>query len=165
MPDFDLDLKYSLESGESEMFDKFYFRVFRNLDKVETVSDLVLQKQGIDKKLHFKNTKVVLIDEKKRRKNYGDILLEEWSNEERKIPGWLGGSKLTDYIVYATMDTKKIYLLPFLLLQKVWVKNYAELKQKFGVKRSNNSFYTTSNIAVPTDLIFFLLEQEMKEKF
>ena len=99
--EFHTDLEYSLNNRENEMFDEFYFRAFPSLARIELVEDLHLQKRGVDKILHLKNTKQILIDEKKRRKDYGDILLEEYSNWERKVVGWLGQDKHTDYIVYA----------------------------------------------------------------
>ena len=161
--DFQTDLEYSLESGEDKLFNNFYYRVFPNIKQIHTVSDEMLQKKGIDKKIEFESGKIVLIDEKKRHKDYGDILLEEYSNWERKKVGWLGRDKHTDYIVYAVMPSKKVYLLPFLLLQKAWIKNYRRWIKAFGRKFSNNIYYKTSNVPVPPDILLKAIESTSKE--
>lgn len=163
--DFNIDLAYSLHEGESDVFDKFYFRIFPHLEKVELVSDIAMQKQGVDKKLIFKNGKVVLIDEKKRRADYDDILLEEYSDRDRKKKGWLSGEKITDYIVYAFMPTKRIFIFPFLLLQRVWLTEYDNLLNKYGRKCCQNNGYVTTFIPVPITVLFSLLEREMEGRF
>lgn len=160
--DFNVDLAYSLESGESDIFDKFYFRIFPHLERIENVSDLALQKQGVDKKLILTCGKVILIDEKKRRKDYGDILLEEYSNRDQKVQGWLNRNKITDYIVYACMDTKRIYLLPFLILQRVWITEHENFITKYGRKEAHNPNYVTTFVAVPVKDLFELIRREME---
>lgn len=159
---FQTDLEYSLEAGENAMFNRFYFRVFPHLQRVEKVIDENLQKQGVDKILHFASGKKVLIDEKKRRKDYGDILLEEYSNYDKKIPGWLNSKKHTDYVVYAVMPTEKVYLLPFLILQLVWIKHYHIWKVKYERKFAVNNNYRTSNLAIPTDVLLSTIRKEME---
>ena len=117
MNEFNKDLEYSLEQQDNKMFDSLYKKAFPHLVEIEVVEDIELQKKGIDKILHLEGGKTLLIDEKKRRKDYGDILLEEYSNYDKKVVGWLGKHKHTDYIVYAIMPSNKAYLLPFTLLQ------------------------------------------------
>ena len=160
---FQMELAYSLEERGNEMFDKFYFRVFPHLKSIELVKDINLQKLGIDKILIFESNKRIFIDEKKRRKDYGDILLEEYSDFDNKKIGWLSRSKFTDYIVYALMDTKKIYLLPFQLLQLAWISNYGKWLNEYGRKFSNNENYRTSNIPIPTEILLESIKQEMKK--
>lgn len=162
--DFHTDLEYSLESGENAIFNRFYFRIFPHLLRVEKIMDENLQKQGIDKILHFEGGKTLSIDEKKRRKDYGDILLEEYSDFDRKKVGWLGASKHTDYIVYAIMPTEKVYLFPFLLLQRVWIRHYRNWKEKYERKFAYNDGYRTSNLAIPTGVILAALSEEMKHR-
>jgi hypothetical protein len=162
--EFHTDLEYSLNNRENEMFDEFYFRAFPSLARIELVEDLHLQKRGVDKILHLKNTKQILIDEKKRRKDYGDILLEEYSNWERKVVGWLGRDKHTDYIVYAFMDTKRVVLLPFLLLQRAWLANYHDWSRDYPRKFAKNKGYTTSNIPIPNEVLFSAIKRAAVDK-
>lgn len=160
---FAADLQYSLEGREDRIFNDFYARVLPNVKEVRMVKDMKLQRKGIDKQVFLSSGKVVLIDEKKRRKDYGDILLEEYSVWEQKKVGWLGRDKHTDYIVYAFMDTKRVYLLPFLLLQKAWLKNYHDWVKRHGRKFADNKTYRTSNIPVPTKELLTAIENAGKE--
>lgn len=160
--DFNLDLKYSLESRDTEGLNKFYFSVFPELKEIENVTDLTMQLQGIDKILHFNNGKKILIDEKKRREDYGDIALEEWSDYDNRKVGWLNKKKHTDYIVYVIMPTMTIYLFPFWLLQLAWRKNYKLWCERFGRKFSQNPGYRTSFIPIPPEIIYEALNKEMR---
>ena len=153
MNDFEIDLQYSIEERDNQDLNNFYKRIFPDLTKIEFAYDLELQKKGIDKILHFKNGKTVLIDEKKRRKDYGDILLEEYSNYEEKIWGWLNREKHTDYLIYYIVPTSKIYIFPFLILQLTWLRNYKKWLENYGRKFAINKNYKTSNIPIPTEIL------------
>lgn len=161
MNNFKVDLKYSLEARDLEGLDQFYHKVFPNLERIELVEDKERQLRGIDKILHFKNGKQISIDEKKRRTTYPDILLEEYSNWENRKVGWLGKEKYTDYIIYIKTQSMEIYFLPFLLLQMVWIKNYKAWLGKYGRIFSDNKYYRTSNIPVPTEILLETLKNEM----
>lgn len=160
--DFTLDLEYSLEERENELFDNFYFRAFPGLAYVEFAEDMEMQRKGIDKILHFKSGYTVTIDEKKRRKDYGDILLELWSVWERKKRGWLYTCKC-DYIVYAIMPFKKVYLLPTLLLKKAWIENQSEWIKTYKEITAYNRGYVTKSIAIPTDILLEQISNQMKQ--
>lgn len=164
MNDFQTDLEYSLEAREDRLFDDFYFRVFKNLERIELVEDLARQREGIDKVLYFKNGKQLLIDEKKRRKDYGDILLEEWSIVEKHKKGWTGDpAKKTDYIVYVIMPSAKVYLLPYLLLQSAWRKNYIDWKGKYKTVYAKNATYNTSSLCIPAEVLLSAIKEEIKQ--
>lgn len=79
--DFQHDLEFSLED---ELFNQMYYKKFPHLEQIEIVSDIEQQKKGIDKILHLEGGKTIFIDEKKRRKDYGDILIEEYSDFDNK---------------------------------------------------------------------------------
>ena len=164
--DFALDLEYSLEARENVLFDRFYHRVFPELERVEFVGNLAEQRRGIDKVLHFRGGGEVRIDEKKRRKNYGDdILLELWSvwSQQNKKRGWLYTCQ-SDYVVYAVMPAHKVYLLPVLLLKQAWTKHSAFWLQKYGELRpAKNKGYVTRNIAIPTNALLGAISAEMRQ--
>lgn len=161
MNNFPADLSYSLDKTDDTFVDEVYKKAFPHLKEIRVVTDLETQKKGIDKILVFEGGNTVFVDEKRRRKDYGDILLEEYSNWERKTVGWLGKTKYTDYIAYIVAESKKIYLLPFLLLQKCWVDNYSQWLTEYGRKFADNSIYHTSNIAIPTDILIDMLKKSM----
>jgi len=158
--DFNIDLEYSLEERENEMFDRFYFRTFPSLDTIHFAEDMETQRKGIDKILKFKSGYTVTIDEKKRRKDYGDILLELWSVWERKKRGWLYTCQC-DYIVYAVMPTKKVYLLPTLLLKKAWLKNHSNWLVKYKRIDAKNKGYITKSIAIPAEELLHEISRQM----
>jgi len=160
--DFKTDLEYSLESRENEIFDKFYFRAFSGLVQITFVSDITTQKRGIDKLLNFDNGKVVSIDEKKRRTNYGDIALELWSVWEQRKRGWLYTSE-ADYIIYAIMPVSKVYLLPTLLLRNAWLKNEVLWTDKYREVRAYNKTYVTISRAIPPAPLLNAIKEEMNQ--
>ncbi len=129
--------------------DAFYKEKFPYVDKVLKVTDLSLQKQGIDTTLVLRNGKQIYIDEKKRKTDYGDIFLEDFSIWHKKTPGWLSGVKKTDYIVYIIVPSKRVFFLPFLLLQQTWIKNYEQWLKQFKRKLVPNANYYTTGIPIP----------------
>jgi len=160
--DFHTDLKYSLDNRDDESLNAFYTKAFPLAESVEFCEDLRLQKKGIDKIIHFSSGKTVTVDEKKRRKDYGDILLELWSDKERKTPGWLFYSEC-DYIVYAIIPAKTAYLLPVMLLQMAWRNNKADWRKAYKRKYADNGFYQTENIAIPSNVLLDAISKEMKK--
>ena len=162
--EFQTDLKYSLDERENEVFDRFYHRVFPGIKTIELVVDMAMQRKGIDKILHFKSGKSVTIDEKKRRKYYGDILLELWSVWEQNKRGWLYTCQC-DYIVYAVMPAKTVYLLPVLLLKKTWLVNQQSWAEIYPIHDAKNVGYVTKSIAIPTDVLLGAISAEMRQDF
>lgn len=161
--DFHIDLRYSIERQDDKTLDSFYLKTFPQANKVEFVKDLQQQKKGVDKIIYFPNNKTITIDEKKRRKDYGDILLELVSNDQKRTPGWLYYSQC-DYIVYAILDAKKIYMLPVLLLQMAWVKNKSKWLKEYKQVAAKNEWYLTINIPIPTNVLLNSISEEMRGK-
>lgn len=151
MNDFKTDLEWSLDSSEDELFNDFYYKAFPNLKEIEFCEDMERQRKGFDKILHFKNGNWFAIDEKKRRVDYGDILLEIWS-VDRKKRGWLFTCQC-DYIVYAIMPTSKIYLLPTILLKKAWITNQNKWIKYKPIIAYNESYITESRAIKVEELL------------
>jgi len=160
MNNFYKDLEWSMDAKEDEMFNLFYKKVFPNIKEIEFCKDMGRQRKGIDKIIHFKNGKEISIDEKKRRVDYGDILLEIWSVDNKKR-GWLYTCQC-DYIVYAIIPKKTIYLLPTLLLKKAWVTNMEKwLKYKKIIAYNEN--YKTESRAIKTEELLNAISKEMTQ--
>lgn len=150
--DFREKLEYSqLKTGQLNVIYRIHFKPY--VRKVEKVNDIVLQRQGIDTILTMASGAQIYFDEKVRAKDYGDILLEEYSVWEQRKEGWLCGSKQTDYITYIVVPSKRIFFLPFLLLQKAWDMNHDGWLTKYGRRFAPNKGYQTSNIPVPVDVL------------
>lgn len=171
-PDGYWDFKERLEYSQIDTLslETFYLDCFPHGDHIECVEDRAMQRQGIDTILVLKNGKHVHFDEKKRDKDYGDILIEEYSVwEERKV-GWIGGDKMTDYITYIVKPTRKVYFLPFLLLQAAWLDNYHKWIEAAKCNRwpegriyVRNRTYQTTNIPVPKEVLFPCLYKYYRE--
>jgi len=161
--DFHTDLEYSVNLCDDERLDNFYKQAFPLAVKVEFCSDLSEQLKGIDKIIYFQNGNSITVDEKKRRKDYGDILLELWKNKKHRKPGWLFYSQC-DYIVYAVLEANKIYLLPTVLLQMAWKANREQWLSRYMKKEALNDGYITVNIAIPTEILLNAVLKEMTKK-
>ena len=145
------------------MFDLFYQRVFPNLVRIELVENERLQRLGIDKLLHLENGQRIAIDEKKRRTDYSDILLELWSVYEQGKKGWLFTS-YCHYVVYAIMPTQKVYLLPVALLRLAWEHNSIVWKRVYKPIEALNVGYKTISIAIPPSILLSAISKEMSQK-
>lgn len=121
------------------------------------------QKQGIDRSVILHSSKQILIDEKVRFRNhltgkvYTDILLEVWSDKERKIPGWIQKPLMCDFIAYAIAPLGVCYLLPVVQLQQAWVRNGERWIKDYGTKSASNSSrsgsWITESVCIPPSVI------------
>ena len=146
--DFSVDLKYSME--ERSFWDVIYKTAFPiMLGLVDCSSDMTMQSAGIDTIVKLPFGGKLYIDEKKRKKNYGDILIEYNSNDTTNSPGWVEKHLKIDYIAYAFMETNSVYFIPFKELQLKWKENKNEWLKKYPLKSAANRFYKTLNVAIP----------------
>lgn len=157
MNDFKTDLEYSMDDA---VFDNFYKSNFPGLKEIRFEDNLQKQIKGIDKTLIFKSGLEITIDEKKRRVDYGDILLELYSNKETKRKGWLYTAQC-DYMAYAIIPKKKIYFLPMVLLKITWNENGAKWMNLYKSIEAINKNYTTLSIAIPTNVLLDALRKKM----
>jgi len=163
--DFDTDLKFSNNSDLVAKLDTFYKLKIPHLSKINRTMDIKFQKAGIDLLWVLESGKRIAVDEKVRRKDYGDFHLEEYSNYEKRTVGWMSSSKHTDYISYVVLGDlkiKRITLIPFFLLQLAWHKNYKEWLSLFKRWPSKNKGYTTTSIPIPRNVLFLALEDVME---
>jgi hypothetical protein len=112
------------------------------------------QRAGIDRSIILANSKQLLVDEKVRFKDYGDILIEYISNDRTGAPGWAEKDLRCDYIAYAILPSGKCYLLPVIQLQIAWRKNKPGWLSRYGQRSATNCTYNTINCPVPVDVIF-----------
>lgn len=107
------------------------------------------QRGGIDRVLTLSSGRTILIDEKTREKVWPDILLERWSDQARKIPGWIQKPLACDFIAYAFVPNETCYLLPTLMLQRAWRLHGRQWSSQFGEVRAHNKTYITVSVPVP----------------
>jgi hypothetical protein len=169
MNNFNQDLDFSHSMSDKPWWEKVYKKAFVDFSVMHNVrDDGWAQRGGIDRQVILKGGKVINIDEKVRRDDYGDIILEYWSNEEQKVPGWIAKDLACDFIAYAIEPSQKCYLLPFPVLRVVWRDNRGDWVNKalanvagFKIVRAKNPNYTTVSLAVKTDILLSSIRDAM----
>lgn len=175
---FNDEVMRSYEHTKENWVNEAYWDAFGNLGlvRMEEIHDKKLQRKGYDKICYFKNGKEVIFDEKHREKDYGDILIEIYSNMERRTSSWLGNN--ADYIANFFEPTKRVVWLPLLLLNK-WLKTRDEIIPWMNrpenksllpyppwnrVVYARNPSYTTASIAGSNELILDGIKGVMKQE-
>lgn len=163
MNNFKDDLKFSHEAEDLDMWHRIYNQAFPNfLSMTSTREDGQMQQLGVDRTIVTSSGKAVYIDEKARRKDYGDIILEYISNDKKMTKGWVEKPLFCDYIAYAILPSDMCYLLPVHQLQSVWLENKNEWLKTFEIVPADNKFYTTLSCAVPIKVLFGALGKALR---
>ena len=92
------DLDSQFEQDNFLTFDIAYETWFVDLQEIIRVKDKLLQFKGHDVYLIFPNEKII-IDEKVRRADWDDILIEYLHDKERQIPGWIYKNESNYYLL------------------------------------------------------------------
>jgi hypothetical protein len=124
---------------------------------------------GADVMVEFPHCQHRFIDLKVRSRDYraldkADIALEIWSNCERKTPGWaLDESKVTDWILFAWMDTGRMLMVDARALRAVtksnlprWLRTEQQAEQRTAV---GSRSYSSSVVYVRTDELVGLVNR------
>jgi hypothetical protein len=124
---------------------------------------------GADIIVEFPHCQFRFIDLKVRTCDYrvlgkADIALEIWSNKERETPGWaLDESKVSDWLLFVWMDTKRTLLLDARAVRAVtksnlprWQASYQNAEQRTPVGARG---YNSSVIFVGTDELVALVNR------
>jgi hypothetical protein len=109
------------------------------------------QRAGIDRLLTLNTGRTITVDEKVRERDWNDILLERWSNEEWRTPGWIQKPLACEFIAYAFVPSAKCYLFPTLTLQRAWRLHGREWVETCREVRAQNKSYWSVSVAVPIE--------------
>lgn len=163
---FKEDLAFSHTAEDSTIWPEIYNKAFlKNHGFTNERENGQLQHLGIDRTVILSSGKAIYIDEKVRRKDYGDILLEYVSNAKTRAKGWVEKPLFCDYIAYAILKSGMCYLLPVPQLQKVWVENKQKWLKLYGIKSAPNQYYNTLNCPIPTNVLFAAIGQALRISF
>lgn len=176
---FQEQLEYSSELSEEAAWVDFYRRLWPNMiQAVRIDKHSKFQQWGVDREILLPNGKRHSVDEKKRKKDYGDVLLEvcsvaEFDHKANRLarcqkPGWaVDPDKRCDFIAYAIPDAGKCWLFPFELLRQTTLHNRQawQREPRWYPKTAINDGYTTVNIAVPYDVLFLAMRKQMHRRF
>jgi hypothetical protein len=119
------------------------------------------QRGGIDRLITLACGRTICVDEKVRKEDWPDILLERWSDEARQIPGWIQKPLACEFIAYALVPSQRCYLLPTLTLQAAWRQCGRTWCDKYKPIRARNNGYVTLSVAVPTDIVLSAVGRAM----
>lgn len=161
--DFAERLAFSHAQADAPFWLEVYRKAFPNL--VSTVSvrnDGWAQRGGIDRVVTLDSGRTIPIDEKVREEDWPDILLEYWSDRDRKIRGWVCKELACEYIAYAFLPSQTCYLLPTLTLRRSWQINARDWIKRFKRVEAANKGYVTVSVAVPRDVLLVALTDAMR---
>lgn len=150
---FNEELKFSLNTDLEHALNESYKKIFP-VENIETITDINLQKLGVDKIITLTNGRRLSLDEKIRKTDYQDILLEKYSNSELKVAGWINDHKITDFISYVIISSRIYYLISYPLLRSTWNRKKDDWEKMFGTKTAQNQGYSTVSIPVPFKELF-----------
>lgn len=160
--DFRTSLAESHAYADAPWWEKVYRRAFHEIRSMVSVrDDGWAQRGGIDRVITLACGRTIKIDEKVRKEDWPDILLERWSDEQRKIPGWVQKPLACEFIAYALIPSQKCYLLPTLTLQSAWRQFGPTWCSQYRPIRARNNGYVTLSVAVPTDVLLSAIRSAM----
>lgn len=163
------NLAYSLAASDEPFWETAYRKMFSNFRSMELIEDREEQRKGIDRRVFLENDMTLLIDEKKRPKTWGDVLLEYVSVDRPFKPGWIEKDNTIDFIAYAFMDTRKVYFFSWQSLRRAWLIHKAEWlelgkerRNGFRIVLANNPTYVTHSLAVPIRTLYAAVTAAME---
>jgi len=155
MHDFHTSLAKSHAAEDLPIWEQIYKKGFPNYIGMHSHrQDGPHQRAGVDRSVILSGSKQILIDEKVRFRNYGDILLEYLSSREHGTPGWVCKPLLADYIAYAILAAGRCYLLPVIQLQGAWAQNKDSWLATYASVEAKNNGWTTVSCPVPEGPLF-----------
>lgn len=157
---FQASLARSHEHADAPWWDGVYRTAFPSMAACVCIrDDGWAQRGGVDRVITLKSGRTILVDEKVREKTWPDILLERWSDDRKKTPGWVQKQLLCEFIAYAFIPSETCYLLPTLTLQRAWRIHGRDWIAEYGEVRSPNPGYFTASVPVPIDVLMGALNE------
>lgn len=161
--DFAECLAKSLAHADAPWWLEVYRQAFPSVASAVNVrADGWAQRGGIDRVLTLSSGRTITVDEKVREKDWPDILLERWSDERRREPGWIQKPLACDFIAYAFVPSRTCYLFATLTLQRAWRMQGRQWAKSFGEIRAQNDGYVTVSVPVPRAVLLTAMADAMK---
>ncbi|WP_338015309.1 hypothetical protein [Altererythrobacter sp. C41] len=160
--DFHASLALSNHYSDAPWWMDIYRRAFPTLVSAVSVrDDGWAQRGGIDRILTLACGRVFTVDEKVRTNDWPDILLERWSDEERRKAGWIQKPLACDFIAYAFAPSRRCYLLPVAPLQRAWRMNGRHWIEQYGQRPAFNPGYRSTSVPVPISTLMDAISAAM----
>lgn len=160
--DFHKSLAESHAYADAPWWEDVYRSAFPRVRSMVCVrDDGWAQRGGIDRIITLGCGRIIPVDEKVRKEDWPDILLERWSDEARQLPGWVQKPLACEFIAYALVPSQRCYLLPTLTLQAAWRQHGRGWCEQYKPIRARNNGYVTLSVAVPTDTLLSAVSDAM----
>lgn len=156
MNNFNDCLKVSENSGLESFWDQIYRKAFPNItNHMRGQSNKCnSQNNGVDRIIYLENGKTLTIEEKVRTATWDDVALEYISNDIKKTDGWIEKDLYVDYLAYAFIPTKIVYLFDWRMLKIAWKENKEHWLNTYYIAKAPNEYYTTYSVCVPIDILY-----------
>lgn len=152
--DFRRQLAYSETASDEPFWNAVYRKAFPNMvNHMVCSGNTQSQRMGIDRLILLSSGRTLSVDEKKRREEYDDILLEYVSVDTTGAPGWMEKDLAIDYIAYAFMRTQRVYLFDWPMLRRAWLHYKSVWLAKYPKITAQNNGYKTLSLAVPIEVV------------
>lgn len=160
--DFAASLAMSDSYADADWWLGIYRRAFPTLVSAVSVrADGWAQRGGIDRVLTLACGRTYTVDEKVRSRDWPDILLERWSDEAKRIAGWIQKPLACDFIAYAFAPSHRCYLLPVAPLQRAWRQHGRAWARAYGQCRAQNASYVSTGVPVPIQTLMPAIAEAM----
>ncbi len=158
-------LDFSQAAAVEAWWDAIYQATFPDLLQiVRNRADNVGQRAGFDAMLVLTSGRSLLLDEKTRKLDYGDIALEwkhQWNDQRIPTPGWIEKDLAVDFVAYGCLSTGRVCLLPWQPLRLAWLANRQDWKKTYRSVPARNKNYVSHSVPVPTDVLYAAIMQAM----
>lgn len=155
-------LALSERFADADWWLPLYRRMFPRLQSAVSVrEDGWAQRGGVDRVLTLKCGRTYTVDEKIRTEDWPDILLEQWSDEARRSPGWVQKPLACDFIAYAYAPSGVCFLLPVVPLQRAWRQHGRKWVELYGQRRARNPGYVSVSVPVPRGVLMQAVVEAM----
>lgn len=152
--DFNERNEWSKKAKQEAFWEAVYQQAFPSIVKCEFITDLVHQRNGVDRLLTLSNGITLTVDEKARdRFDTGDILLEYLSNDRTGAPGWIEKDATIDYLAVGFVPSKRCYLFDWRMLRQAWFKHKDAWMVQYRLPPADNRTYKTWSVAVPIKVL------------
>lgn len=160
MNHFNNDLAYSESCYNNLPMSCIYRHFFPDYLRDTQVTDMKLQKDGVDTIIN-RDGWDVWIDEKFRRNFWPDILIEMVSNDSTGTKGWACKSNyFADFLLYiftgssTNCNNLHAHLIPVATLQKAVKELGDKWAREYPTKHAFNTGYTTHSVPIPTETFY-----------
>ena len=168
--DFQERNNWSLQNRWKPYWDTAYGEYFHGYEGRKPITDVALQKQGVDVIVSTSAGKGFLIDEKVRdRHDTGDILLELGNRypSGHRTKGWIMKPLKIDFLAYAFAPSSICYVLPFPALQRAFFKHKVAwwAAYRSALVEARNASYVTCSLPIPTRVLLSAISDASRVGF